>query len=104
MPHEIEKRESRRSSYAADVEVEWGSSILRARTRNLSLGGTLLGMTNPLWMNAEFDARVTLPDGPIKARCIVRRVVAGEGIGVEFLEMSPGDLGRLRLLLERLPY
>lgn len=104
MPHEIEKRESRRASYAADVEVEWGSSILRAQTRNLSLGGTMLEMTNPLWMNAEFDARVTLPDGPIKARCRVRRVMAGEGIGVEFLEMSPGDLGRLRLLLERLPY
>ena len=104
MTQEIEKRESRRSSCAADVEVEWGSSILHARTRNLSLGGMLLEMTNPLWMSAEFDARVALPDGPIKVRCIVRRVVAGVGIGVEFLEMSPGELGRLRLLLERLPY
>lgn len=104
MPQEIEKRESYRANYAADVEVEWGSSLMRARTRNLSLGGMLLEMSSPLWMNAEFTARIALPDGPVEAHCVVRRVVAGVGIGVEFAEVSPKDFERLRHLIESLPY
>lgn len=104
MNHGIEKRESRRANYPAEVEIEWGSSTIRARTRNLSLGGMLLEMSNPLWMNAEFEARIALPDGPVRVHGIVRRLVGGVGIGVEFVEISPQDLGRLRQLIEGLPY
>ena len=100
----IEKREHRRLSYPAEVEIEWGSTIERARTVNVSHGGMLVEMANPLWLGAEFHARLRLGNGPLEVDCVVKRIIAGTGIGVEFLAMKPADRERLRKLLDTLPY
>ena len=55
----LDRREYFRARYFADVEIEYGSSKLRARSTDISLGGMLLETTNPLWVGAEFQARVS---------------------------------------------
>lgn len=100
----IERREHRRANYRAAVEIERGSVIERGQTSNLSLGGMLIEMENPLWLGAEFRARLQLSGGPLEIDCVVKRVLAGTGMAVEFLELKAADRERLQKLLESLPY
>jgi hypothetical protein len=51
--------------------------------------------SNPLWVRAEFMARILLPE-PVDVGCVVRRVEPGCGMGVEFTELSD----RARRLLD----
>ncbi len=98
-----DRREYRRVRYVAPVEIEWGESIERGRTSNLSLGGMLVEMGNPLWLGAEFRARLRLEPAPVEVDCVVRRIIAGVGIAVEFTRMKPDDRERLQHLIESLP-
>lgn len=100
----IEKREARRVNYSIDVEIEWGSSTVHGRTRNLSAGGMFVELANPLWIGAEFSARVKIDGSPVQVQCVVRRVMPELGNGVEFADMSAEDRSRLRQLIESLPY
>lgn len=100
----IDRREHHRASYRAPIEIERGAAIERGRTANLSLGGMLVEMENPLWVGAEFHTRLHLDDAPLEVDCVVTRVMAGTGMGVEFVAMKPGDRERLQKLLETLPY
>ena len=101
----LDRREYFRARHFVDVEIEYGSSKLQARTQDISLGGLLLEMANPLWVGAEFQARVSLANGPsLEAGCVVRQVVPNVGMGVEFLDLKPPDHTRLRKLIESLPH
>ena len=101
----LDRREYFRARFFVDVEVEYGSSRLQARTQDISLGGMLLEMPNPLWVGAEFLARVSLPDGaPLEIGCVVRQVVPNVGMGVEYLDLKPPEHTRLRKLIESLPH
>ncbi len=99
-----DRREHRRARYVAPVEIEWGTSIERARMTNLSLGGMLVEMENPLWMGAEFRARLQLQPAPVAVECVVRRIIPGVGMGVEFIRMEAEDRERVQQLIESLPY
>ncbi|MFQ5817697.1 MAG: PilZ domain-containing protein, partial [Terriglobia bacterium] len=99
----IDRREHRRAHYSAAVEIERGAAIERGHTSNVSLGGMLVEMENPLWVGSEFRARVGLPEGPLEVDCVVKRIIAGTGMGVEFVAMKPNDRERLQKLLEGLP-
>lgn len=99
------RREHHRARYFADVEIEWGSSKVQARTADISLGGMLIEMQNPLWLGAEFLARVSLGEGaPLEVGCVVRQIISGVGMGVEFADLKPVDHPRLRALIEKLPH
>lgn len=100
----IWRREHRRLNYAAEVEIEWGSAIEHGHTSDLSLGGMMLEMANPLWLGAEFRARLHLEEVPLEVDCVVKRIIAGIGMGVEFVAIKPADRERLRKLLDTLPY
>jgi c-di-GMP-binding flagellar brake protein YcgR len=101
----LDRREYFRARYFADVEIEYGSSKLRARSTDISFGGMLLETTNPLWVGAEFQARVSVSEGPpLEVPCVVRQVIPNVGMGVEFLELKPPDHTRLRQLIESLPH
>lgn len=101
---DIDRREHRRASYSAPVEIEWGSAIEGGRISNLSIGGMLVEMANPLWLGAEFHARVHLDNAPLEVDCVVKRIIPGTGMGVEFVTMKAEDRTRLQRLLEGLPY
>jgi hypothetical protein len=77
----LERRWAPRYSFRADLEIEWGSAILRASTRDISVGGMFIEAGDPLWVGAGFIARLTL-DRPVRLDCFVKRVEPGHGMGV----------------------
>ena len=79
----FERRWAPRYRFHADLEIEWGSTVLRARTRDISASGMFIESADPLWVGAGFSAQLTL-DKPVKLNCSVKRVEPGRGMGVSF--------------------
>jgi hypothetical protein len=76
-----ERRWAPRYSFRADLEIEWGSAVLRGNTRDISANGMFIEAADPLWLGAGFTARLTL-DRPVKLDCSVKRIEPGRGMGV----------------------
>ena len=77
----FERRWAPRFRFHADLEIEWGSTVLRARTRDVSSNGMFIESVDPLWVGARFSAQLTL-DRPVRLNCFVKRVEPGRGMGV----------------------
>jgi PilZ domain-containing protein len=77
----MERRWATRYSFRADLEIEWGSAVLRGSTRDISASGMFIEAIDPLWVGAGFAARLTL-DTPVRLECSVKRVEPGRGMGV----------------------
>jgi PilZ domain len=77
----LERRWAPRYSFRADLEIEWGSAVLRASTRDISASGMFIEATDPLWVGAGFTARLNV-ERPVKIDCFVKRVEPGLGMGV----------------------
>jgi PilZ domain len=77
----LERRWAPRYSFRADLEIEWGSAVLRGSTRDVSSNGMFIESADPLWVGAGFTARLSLPQ-PVKIDCFVKRVEPGRGMGV----------------------
>jgi hypothetical protein len=77
----LERRWAPRYSFRADLEIEWGSAVLRGNTRDISSNGMFIEAADPLWLGAGFTARLTL-DRTVKLDCFVKRVEPGKGMGV----------------------
>jgi hypothetical protein len=77
----LERRWAPRYSFRADLEIEWGSAVLRASTRDISSSGMFIEAVDPLWVGAGFSARLTL-DRPVRLDCFVKRIEPGRGMGV----------------------
>ncbi len=93
-----ERRRFPRYGFQADAEIEWGSSTLRAMISDLSEGGMFVIAANPLWVGATFAARLIL-EQPVAIECVVRRVLPGRGMGVEFIKVSDDARTRLQKVL-----
>jgi hypothetical protein len=76
-----ERRWAPRFSFSADLEIEWGSALLRAKTRDISANGMFIESPDTLWIGAGFSARLAL-DHPVKMDCSVKRVEPGRGMAV----------------------
>ena len=76
-----ERRWAPRYSFRANLEIEWGSAILRASTRDISSNGMFIESADPLWIGAGFTAQLVL-DRPVKVNCSVKRIEPGLGMGV----------------------
>jgi len=77
----LERRWAPRYSFHTDLDIEWGSAVLRASTRDVSASGMFIESTDPLWIGAGFSASLQL-EQPIRVDCRVRRVEPGLGMGV----------------------
>jgi PilZ domain len=77
----LERRWAPRYSFRADLEIEWGSAVLRASTRDISASGMFIESDEPLWVGAGFTAQLGL-ERPLKVDCFVKRVEPGRGMGV----------------------
>jgi len=77
----LERRWAPRYSFRTDLDIEWGSAVLRASTRDVSASGMFIESTDPLWIGAGFSASLQL-EQPIRVDCRVRRVEPGLGMGV----------------------
>ena len=93
-----ERRHHPRVPFQSDIEIEWGSTAVRAMTSDLSIGGMFINLMDPLWVGATFSAEVRL-DQPLRVDCVVRRVVPGTGIGVEFQRVTQSIRERLDVLV-----
>ena len=80
-PRRFERRWAPRFQFRADLEIEWGSVILRASTRDISSSGIFIESPDPLWVGAGFTARLALPT-PLRLTCTVKRIEPGQGMGV----------------------
>jgi hypothetical protein len=76
-----ERRWAPRYSFRANLEIEWGSAILRASTRDISSNGMFIESADTLWIGAGFTAHLVL-DRPVKVNCSVKRIEPGLGMGV----------------------
>ena len=77
----LERRWAPRYSFRADLEIEWGSALLRGSTRDISANGMFIEALDPLWVGAGFTARLNLSQ-PVKLDCFVKRIEPGRGMGV----------------------
>jgi hypothetical protein len=80
-PRRLERRWAPRYSFRTDLEIEWGSALLRGSTRDISSNGMFIESPDPLWVGAGFTARLGL-DQPVRVDCFVKRVEPGRGMGV----------------------
>src|ERR1700730_3473395 len=87
-PRRLERRWAPRYSFRAELEIEWGSALLRAKTRDISASGMFIESSDTLWVGAGFTARLAL-DRPVKLDCSVKRVEPGRGMAVTVT--APGE-------------
>lgn len=80
--------------------VVWhgGDLQLFSRVKTLGMGGLFISAPNPPPVDTKLRLAFDVPDGNVKAEAIVRNVIPGQGMGVEFTRM---DL-KGRLLLQKL--
>src|SRR5258707_4848719 len=84
----LERRWATRYSFRADLEIEWGSAVLRGSTRDISTSGMFIEAVDPLWVGAGFTARLTL-ERPVSLNCFVKRIEPGKGMGVSVAVSEP---------------
>ena len=77
----VDRRWAPRYSFRADLEIEWGSAVLRGSTRDISASGMFIEAPDPLWVGAGFTARLNL-NRPVRLDCYVKRIEPGHGMGV----------------------
>jgi hypothetical protein len=97
----FERRWAPRYRFHADLEIEWGSTVLRARTRDISSSGMFIESPDPLWVGAGFSAQLTL-DKPVKLNCSVKRVEPGRGMGVSISVAEEHHQETLQTLINHL--
>jgi hypothetical protein len=88
-----ERRWAPRYSFRADLEIEWGSAVLRGSTRDISSSGMFIEAVDPLWVGAGFTARLNL-NRPVRLECSVKRIEPGRGMGVS-VAVSESDSQKL---------
>jgi len=97
----LERRWAPRYAFRATVEIEWGSAVLRASTRDISSNGMFIESPDTLWIGAGFTARIAL-DHPVKVDCFVKRVEPGRGMGVVVTVSEPQNQKQYQDLLASL--
>jgi hypothetical protein len=96
-----DKRHFPRSPLATQIESEQCLSL--ALSRDVSLGGMFVETSDPLPVETMLNVRFNLDDdGPVViAMARVAYQVMKLGMGVEFLELAPGDIERLEAYIAR---
>lgn len=85
-----ERRRFTRYGFQVDVDIEFDGKTFRAFVSDISADGMFVVAANPLWVGAVFIARLHIAD-PFRAKCVVKRVMVGRGMGVRFEDLSPKE-------------
>lgn len=97
-----ERRHAQRRKYRGNIEIDWGSTVLKAKVRDIGPGGLFAELVPPLWVGATFHAR--LQTSPVlQLECTVARVEPSRGIAVIFKISDEDGKARLESLLQSLP-
>ncbi len=86
------------------VWVAWqdGTQGSVSRVRDLNVGGLFIATPVPPAPGREITVLLSVPEGEIRGKAVVRNVTPGEGMGVAFKEISLQDAARLENLIVRL--
>ncbi len=106
MPKETprETRRHQRISLPKGMSVTWygGGQQQVSRVKTLSMGGLFLCGSITQRVGTDLTLVFEVPGGVILAEAVVRNIVPGEGMGVEFTKMNPQSQALLEELLTRL--
>jgi PilZ domain len=93
-------RRHERISLPRGMSVSWYASGQQqvSRVKTLSMGGLFLCGSNTVRVGTDLTLVFEVPGGMVLAEAVVRNIVPGEGMGVEFTKMNP----QIRVLLEGL--
>ena len=99
-----QKRKYARISLPKGMRVVWhgGDLQLFSRVRTLGRGGLFISVPNPPPVGTKLRLAFEVPGGNVQAEGIVRNIVRGEGMGVEFTKLRLKDRILLEMLLKRL--
>jgi hypothetical protein len=99
-----ETRRHERISLPQGMSVTWngGGQQQVSRVKTLSMGGLFLCGSITMRVGSDLTLVFEVPGGMILAEAVVRNVVPGEGMGVEFTKMNPQSRVLLEQLLTRL--
>ena len=97
-------RRFQRISTPKGVWVAWqdGKQQNVSRVRDLNAGGLFVATPSPLEVGSVVTLLLSVPEGEIRSRAVVRNVVPGEGMGVQFSDISLQDAARVEKLVTRL--
>jgi hypothetical protein len=86
------------------IVVAWqaGGARIVSRVGTLGLGGLFIYTKKPATVGDVLKLVFDVPGGVVRARAVVRNVVTGKGMGIEFTSMQPEARARLTQLLRRL--
>jgi hypothetical protein len=106
MPRETprETRRHQRIFLPQGMSVTWygGGQQQVSRVKTLSMGGLFLCGSNTLRVGTDLTLVFEVPGGMVLADAVVRNIVPGEGMGVEFTKMNRESRVLLEGLLMRL--
>jgi len=97
----LERRWAPRYSFRAELEIEWGSALLRGKTRDISANGMFIESADTLWVGAGFTAHLAL-DNPLQMDCSVKRIEPGRGMAVAVTVSEEQQLQRYHDLIASL--
>jgi PilZ domain len=106
MPEETprETRRHPRIFLPKGMSVTWygGGQQQVSRVKTISMGGLFLCGSITLRVGSDLTLVFEVPGGMILAEAVVRNIVPGEGMGVEFTKLNPENRVLLEGLLTRL--
>jgi PilZ domain len=99
------KRRYPRIALPKGMWVAWygGNDHQISRVGTLGMGGIFICVATPPAVGTTLKLAFEVPGGEVKAEGIVRNIVPGSGMGIEFATLGPKDRVLLQRLLKRLP-
>ena len=104
IPSVYGRRRFERIALPKGLDAAWygGGDQQVSQVKNLGMGGMFLAASHARVIGTTLKLVFMVPNGIVQAEGIVRNVVPGEGMGVEFTKMGPQDQALLEALLTRL--
>ena len=98
------KRRYQRITLPKGMFAAWygGGDHQTSRVQTLGKGGVFIASSNPPAVGTTLRMVFEVPGGNVRADGVVRSVVPGKGMGVEFTKLGPQDRILLDKLLNRL--
>ena len=73
-----------------------------SRVLDLNVGGLFVATPTPAPVATIVTILLSVPEGEIRSQAFVRNVTPGQGMGIEFRNMSQEDADRMERLVTRL--
>jgi len=98
------RRQHKRVDNPQGVWVYWrcGRSEDTSRVRDISVGGIFIETRKNLPVDAAVELNFLVEDGGIVAKAVVRYVLAGVGVGLQFKNIRTEDQDHFATMMKRI--